>query len=141
MQMLTRIPISTPAERRICREARSAALRQQALALRQDGKSYACIGRALDLSLERARQVVLKAERLALAPRWYDPLPMRAQNFLHNAGLTALPEIKAAVAVAKFTRRELLATPNFGRMACDAVVAWLGKHGLTLMKEITLKKR
>jgi hypothetical protein len=130
--MLNRIPVSTPTDRRIRREARSAARRAQALALRQSGATYAEIGAALDLSLERARQIVRKAERLANAPRWFDPLPMRAQTFLHNADLTELPETKAAAAIAQLTRRELLATPNFGRVACDAVVAWLARHGLTL---------
>jgi Sigma-70, region 4 len=131
--MLDGIPIfSAPADRRIFREARSAALRAQALALRQSGATYADIGAALGLSLERARQIVRKAERLANNPRWFDPLPMRAQTFLHNAGLTALPETGAAVAVAQLTRRELLAKPNFGRVACDALVAWLARHGLTL---------
>ncbi len=80
--MLNRIPVSTPTDRRIRREARSAARRAQALALRQSGATYAEIGAALDL--------------------------------------------------AQLTRRELLATPNFGRVACDAVVAWLARHGLTL---------
>jgi hypothetical protein len=132
MQMLTRPTFSTPAERRIRREARSAALRVRAFTLRQDGKSYAAIGAALGLSLERARQVVLRAERLALAPRWFDPLPMRAQTFLHNNGLSELPEIEAAAAVAQLTRRELLATPNFGKGAAAAIAAWLARHGLTL---------
>jgi Sigma-70, region 4 len=130
--MLHRIPVSTPTDRRLRREARSAALRAQALALRQCGATYAEIGAALGLSLERARQIVHKAERLANAPRWFDPLPMRAQTFLHNAGLAELPETEAALAVARLTRRELLAIQNFGRVACDAVVAWLARHGLTL---------
>jgi Sigma-70, region 4 len=124
--MLHRIP--TPTDRRLRREARSAALRAQALALRQCGATYAEIGAALGLSLERARQIIRKAERLANAPRWFDPLPMRAQTFLHNAGLAELPEIEAALAVARLTRRELLATPNFGRVACDAVATWLARH-------------
>src|SRR4029077_1698195 len=55
IRMLHRIPISTPAERRIRREARSAALRAQALALRRSGTTYAEIGDALGVSLERAR--------------------------------------------------------------------------------------
>ena len=100
-----RIPNLTPAERRICREARSAALRDLALALRQGGKTFAIIGQELGLSLERARQIVKKAERVANAPRWFDPLPMRAQTFLHNMNLTALPEIEAAIAVARLSRR------------------------------------
>ena len=132
MGMLNRVPNSTPTDRRIRREARSAALRAQALALRHAGVTYASIGAVLGLSLERARQIVRKGERLANDPRWFDPLPMRAQTFLHNVGLTELPEPEAAAAIARLTRRELLATPNFGRVACDAVVAWLARHGLTL---------
>jgi hypothetical protein len=119
-------------QRRICREARSAVLRAQALALRQDGATYVEIGAALGVSQARAHQIVRKAERLTNSPCWYDGLPMRARTFLHNAGLTALPEIEAAAAIARLTRRELLATPNFGRGACDAVVAWLARHGLAL---------
>jgi Sigma-70, region 4 len=132
IRMLHRIPISSPADRRIFREARSAALRAQALALRQSGATYADIGAALGLSLERARQITRKAERLANAPRWFDPLPMRAQTFLHNTGLSELPETEAAAAVARFTRRDLLATPNVGKGAIAELVAWLGKHGLAL---------
>jgi hypothetical protein len=124
-------PISSPTERRIRREARSAALRAQALALRRSGSTYAEIGAALGLSQARAHQIVRKAERLALAPRWYDSLPMRAQTFLHNAGLAELPEPEAAAAIAQLTRRELLAAPNLGRGACDALVAWLARHGLS----------
>jgi DNA-directed RNA polymerase sigma subunit (sigma70/sigma32) len=53
-----RIPIATtPTERRLRREAQSAALRQRAFALRQAGATYAGIGRELGLSLERARQI------------------------------------------------------------------------------------
>ena len=129
--------LSTPAERRIRREARSAALRQQALALRQSGATYAAIGAALGLSLERGRQIVRKAERLANDPHWYDSLPARAVNLLHIAGLTELPEPEAAAAVAQLTRRELLATPNFGKGAAAAIAAWLARHGLTLKAEGT----
>jgi hypothetical protein len=130
--MLNRIPITTPTERRICREARSSAMRAQALALRQSGATYAVIGKALGLSVGRAQQIVRRAERLALAPRWYDSLPMRAQTFLHNAGLAELPESEAAAAVARLSRRELLASPNFGKDAAGAVTAWLARHGLAL---------
>jgi len=62
--MLIRIPIPLPAERRIRREARSAILRERALALRQAGWTYAAIGRALGVSTTRALQMVRKAERL-----------------------------------------------------------------------------
>jgi hypothetical protein len=62
--MLTRVPIPPPAERRIRREARSATLRERALALRQAGWTLAHIGAALGVSTSRALQMVRKAERL-----------------------------------------------------------------------------
>ena len=62
--MLTRISIPPPAERRIRREARSAILRERALALRQAGWTLANIGQALGVSTTRAFQMVRKAERL-----------------------------------------------------------------------------
>jgi hypothetical protein len=130
--MHDRIPISTPTERRIRREARSAALRAQALALRQSGATYAAIANALGLSVGRAVQIVRRGERLVLSPRWYDSLPMRVQTFLHNAGLAELPQTDAAAAVARLSRRELLATPNFGKGAAVAVTAWLARHELAL---------
>jgi len=132
-----RIPNLTPAERRIRREARSAALRDLALALRQGGKTFAIIGQELGLSLERARQIVKKAERLANAPRWFDPLPMRAQTFLHNMNLTVLPEIEAAIAVARLSRRELMRAPNVGHAVADALGAWLAHHGLAFTAPTT----
>jgi hypothetical protein len=110
-------------------------LRQRALALRQAGATYDAIGRELGVGLERARQIVLMAERLINDPRWYDRLPMRAQNFLHNARLTALPETEAATAVARYSRRELLTTPNLGRGAVGAIADWLAGHGLALQSE------
>jgi hypothetical protein len=132
--MHDRIPKSTPAERRLCREAQSAALREWALALRQAGATFAVIGEELGVSLERARQIVHKAERLINGPRWYDRLPTRAQTFLHNANLAALPEIEAATAVAQYSHRELLIIPNLGRGAVGAIAEWLAGHGLTLRK-------
>lgn len=119
-------------ERRIRREAQSADRRAQALTLRRSGKTYDAIGRALGVSLERAQQIVRKAERLTNSPRWFDGLLVRAQTFLHNHGLAELPEIEAAVAVAQLTRRELMAAPNVGKGTCDALIAWLERHGLTL---------
>jgi hypothetical protein len=59
------IPIPAPAERRIRREARSATLRERALALRQAGWTLTAIGVALGLSVTRAYQIVKKAERLS----------------------------------------------------------------------------
>jgi len=64
MGMQARIPIPLPAERRIRREARSATLRERALALRQVGWTLANIGQALGVSTTRAFQMVRKAERL-----------------------------------------------------------------------------
>jgi hypothetical protein len=133
MGMLTLIPPA--AERRIRREARSETLRECALALRRGGWTFAAIGKALGVSLERARQVVRKAERRKRDPHWYDGLPVRAIYFLHGRSLTSVPEIEAAHAVARLSRRELMNTPNFGAGACAAVIAWLARHGLKLQPE------
>jgi hypothetical protein len=54
---------------------------------------------------------------------------MRAQTFLHIHGLIGLPELEAAIAVARLSRRELLSTPNIGRGAADAIGAWLEPAG------------
>jgi len=133
MRMRARIPIATtPTERRVRREARSETLRELALALRQDGWTYAHIGKALGVSLERARRVIKKAERLRDQPRWHDKLPVRALNFLLKHELESLPEIDAARAVALLSRRELLGFANLGVGTCAAVVAWLSHHGLKL---------
>jgi DNA-directed RNA polymerase sigma subunit (sigma70/sigma32) len=59
----------TPAARRIRREAHSAAQRERALALREAGWTYAAIAQVLGVSLERARQITKKAERLSRSPR------------------------------------------------------------------------
>jgi hypothetical protein len=133
--MHDRIPKSTPGERRLRREAHSAALRDRALVLRQTGATYAAIGGVLGVSLERARQIVKRAERLTYHPRWCDGLPTRVQTFLQNMDLAARPEIDAVIAVAQLSRRELLGIPNFGVGACAAVVAWLAGHGLKLRPE------
>jgi len=127
-----RIHNSTPTKRRLHRQARSAEQLGQALALRRDGATYAAIGQTLGVCLERARRITLKAERLTNAPRWYDGLPARAINLLHQRGLNTLSEIDAARAVAQFTRRELMNTPNFGRGSLSALRAWLAKHKLAL---------
>src|SRR5262245_9603105 len=111
-------PKGTPAERRIAREAQSANQRARALALRQGGATFAEIGRQLGVSTERARRIVLKAES---PQHWHDKLPARVRLLLFNAGFDALPEIEAAIAVARLSRRELMAAPNFGRGALDAV--------------------
>jgi hypothetical protein len=136
MEMRDCFPIATaPTERRLAREARSARMREQALALRRIGATYAAIGRVLSVCLERARRITLQAERLANAPRWYDSLPARALNFLRNHKLDGLPEVDAARAVAQLSRRELMRAPNFGAAACAALVAWLACHGLALQPE------
>ena len=130
--MRHRLTATPPTERRLAREARSASMRAHALALRQGGATYAAIGGALGLLLERARCITLQAERLANAPRWYDSLPARALNFLRTHELDGLAEIDAASAVAQLSRRQLLAMPNFGASACAAVIVWLESHGLAL---------
>jgi hypothetical protein len=134
--MLTLTP---GAGRRIRREARSETLRERALALRQAGWTLQAIAVAIGVSRTRVQQILRKGERLVLDPHWYDFLPMRAQNYLRTSGLAELPELEAARAVAQMSRRELLATPNMGRGACSALVAWLAGHGLRPQLEINLK--
>jgi hypothetical protein len=104
---------------------------EQALTLRQRGATYAEIGHEFGLSKTRVRQIALRAGN----PHWQDQLPGRVRTFLHNMNLTALPEIEAAIAVARLSRRELLAAPNIGRGAADAIAAWLAGHGLKLRPE------
>jgi hypothetical protein len=123
---------STPSERRLHREAQSAALRERAFTLRQAGTTYAAIGRELGLSVERTRQIVRKAERLTRHPRWHDHLPQRAVGLLDARGLLDRPEYEAALALAQISARELLQTPNFGRTSLAALCAWLAGHGLKL---------
>ena len=104
---------------------------EQALTLRQRGATYAEIGHEFGLSKTRVRQIALRAGNR----HWQDQLPGRVRTFLHNMNLTALPEIEAAIAVARLSRRELLAAPNIGRGAADAIAAWLAGHGLKLRPE------
>ena len=121
--MLIRVPAPTIAQR-IHRG-------EQALTLRQRGATYAEIGHEFGLSKTRVRQIALRAGNR----HWQDQLPGRVRTFLHNMNLTALPEIEAAIAVARLSRRELLAAPNIGRGAADAIAAWLAGHGLKLRPE------
>ena len=74
-------------------------------------------------------------ERRKRDPHWYDGLPVRVIYFLYHLGLTSLPEIEAAHAVARLSRRELMHSPNFGAGACAAVIAWLARHGIKLQPE------
>ena len=121
--MLIRVPAPTIAQR-IHRG-------EQVLTLRQRGATYAEIGHEFGLSKTRVRQIALRAGNR----HWQDQLPGRVRTFLHNMNLTALPEIEAAIAVARLSRRELLAAPNIGRGAADAIAAWLAGHGLKLRPE------
>jgi len=111
----------------------------RALALREAGWTLAKIGDALGLSQGQAHLLVRKAERLAYRPHWADGMPMRAQNFLRNREVYGLSEIEAARTVAQLSDREIMATPNVGKGACVALVAWLARHGLRLQPEISLK--
>jgi hypothetical protein len=110
-------------------------MRERAFALRQAGATYTAIARDLGLSLERARQLVFRAERLVLRPRWYDHLPQRAVGLLYGRGLLDRPEIEAAHAVAQLSARELMRTPNFGQASLNALRVWLAGHGFKLQPE------
>jgi hypothetical protein len=119
--MVTPDPVPrTPAERRIRRD--------RALALRQDGETFAAIGAAFSVSPTRARQLVLRAR----CQHWGDGLPGRLRTLLHMMELDGLPEIEAAVAIARLTRRELLSRPNIGKRAAAAASVWLARYGLEL---------
>jgi hypothetical protein len=63
---------------------------------------------------------------------WRARLPTRALSFLRHHGFDALPEIEAARAVARMTRRDLAALPNLGHGTIAALAAWLAGHGLEL---------
>ena len=128
-------PFATFADRRRAREALSAAKRGYALRLRSAGATYAQIGVALGLSSTRIGQLLAKAERLAAQPRWHGQFPARALNFLIIRGLTDLPELEAARAVAKLSRRELMKQPNLGKGAIGALEAWLTGLDLALRDE------
>jgi hypothetical protein len=128
-------------DRRIRREAEADARRAQALAMRQAGATFAAIGAAFGLSLEQARQIVHKAERIASDPNRGYQLPMRAANFLKLAGFLDLPEAEAAAAVAKMSRREVLARPNVGKGAVAALVEWIARHGHTFSEDAVMSRK
>jgi hypothetical protein len=130
---------TTPSRRRVRREQQSAARRAKALALRQAGATYAAIAAELGVCVEQARGIVLKAERLTEHRHWSDALPTRATTFLRLRSLSELPEAEAALAVAKFTRKQIKAEPNLGKGAIGAIKAWLAGYGLTLRDEITVE--
>jgi hypothetical protein len=132
---------TTPADRRIAREARAAAKRGRAAALREGGATLADIGRALGLSVEGARRLVLQAERRASRPDWHSRLNnTRALRFLRERDLSGLLELEAAEAVARLSRKELKAEPNLGKGALAAIEAWLAGHGLALRDEIPTRR-
>lgn len=131
---------TTSAERRRRREARSAAVREKALALRNGGATYQEIGAALGLSSSRVAQIIAKAKRLVQRPQWHSRLTARGLNLLAVRGLANLPEIEAARAISALSRRELMSEPNIGRGACDALYAWLRARGLALRNESLSEK-
>ena len=93
------------------------------------------IAAALALSPTRVGQLLAKAEHLAARPRWHGQFPARALNFLIVRDLAEKPEIEAAEALARLSRKEIQAEPNLGRGAVKAIEVWLAGHGLTLRDE------
>jgi predicted transcriptional regulator len=128
--------LATFADRRRARDALSAAKRGYALRLREHGATEAQIGLALGLSPQRVSQLLAKAERLAAQPSWHAQFPARALNFLKVSDLAEKPEIEAAEALARFSRRELVKQPNLGKGALAAIEAWLAGHDLTWRAEV-----
>lgn len=96
--------------------------RAQAFALRETGMTYRDIGRAFGVSLERARQMVIRAERDRSSVHWNgDPLDidrlrvrgeitMRTWNCLRSEGIRTLRELDRPD---RFSY--LMRLPNFGR--------------------------
>jgi hypothetical protein len=108
---------------------------------RSQGATYREIADEFGLSLERARQIVIKATR----PRpWWrgDKLTVRTGNAIYNllgesfAGLT---EAEAALAVSRLDRRQVERTPNLGKTSLRELDAWLARHGLKLRPELELR--
>lgn len=126
--------------RGIRREAEAADRRAQALALRREGATYAAIGRTLGVSQTRAKQIVDRAAWQASNPHRVQ-LPMRAANFLKLEGFLDLTEADAAAAVAKLTRREVLAHPNVGKGAVAALADWLALHGHTFSEDAVERRK
>jgi hypothetical protein len=137
--MEMRDPLATSAARRRVREA--AFKRAYALSLRQHGATQAQIAAALALSSTRVGQILAKAEQLAARPRWHGQFPARALNFLIMRDLAGKPEIEAAQALARLTRKELKEAPGLGKDAIAALAAWLERLGLTLRGEIPVETK
>jgi len=86
--MRTQTPAVLPrTERRIRREARSATLRERALALHQAGWTLAAIGQVLGVSTTRACQIVRKAKRLISESK--EGAPVRERPFNSDDPLAA----------------------------------------------------
>jgi hypothetical protein len=135
-----RDPLATSADRRRARESLSAGKRAYALSLRKHGATLVQIGTALALSPTRVGQLLAKAEHLAAQPRWHRQFPARALNFLIVRDLAGKPEIEAAEALARLTRKELKEAPGLGKDAIGALIAWLATHGMAL-REISPPQR
>jgi hypothetical protein len=112
------------------------------LARRDKGATYREIGAEFGVSMERARQLVLRAQHKRDRPHWRNQLTTRAVNALCNAigmRLLDLPEAEAAAVVARLDQRELLATPNLGKTSLHELDVWLARFGLKLSRRPTIQ--
>lgn len=130
---------STPADRRRCREQRTAELRARALDLRRGGATYARVATEIGLSFKAAYKLTRLAERLAESPHWTQRLSARAVLLLQNLQIDTrtLSESDAARELARRTLAELKQHRNSGRVTIAELVAWLASHGLKLAIEIS----
>jgi hypothetical protein len=105
------------------------------LARREEGATYKQIAEEFGVSLERARQVVIRAGRRR-DHGWSQQLSMRLVNVLRNMlgdGFLEWSEREAAVELAKrIQRSDLLAQNNFGKKSLLEFEHWLARFGQKL---------
>ncbi len=96
-----------------------------ALKRRAAGKTFREIGAELNVSVERARQMVLKAERLrSRLPEWDDGLDPTIANILFAEGFTSKAGVIDGL---KSGAIKAGAFPNFGPMRLSLLRQWLDR--------------
>lgn len=100
---------------------------RQALNLRQGKKTFKEIGDAIGVSSSRAREIVLKAQRLVdiepVSPLSLDALSTRTANALRAENLDDREKVLAWITAEKPTPKKI---PNIGGMSINEIRQWLG---------------
>lgn len=97
---------------------------EQAAALRKEKKTFREIGVALGVAPHRAREIVLKAERMARQePCWTVGLSSRTGYALRRAGFESREQLQAAAIKGKLV---VGAYYEIGKIAIAEVMVWLG---------------